>query len=158
MTAARYLLDVGLYGVSRIKHETINIAVSTLSIFISIGDGRCVDFPVFRFSSKWVETLVQISAMQVLMRKMPHSSLSVSLLNWVDIPLIPGKRVLKLELSSVIWNKNHPGVAIAVTQNPIPIAANTKHRISPLFFAILTGSHISVWTPLYADHRSQDTC
>lgn len=38
MTAARYLLDVGLYGVSRIKHETINIAVSTLSIFISIGD------------------------------------------------------------------------------------------------------------------------
>lgn len=38
MTAARYLLDVGLYGVSRIKHGTNNIAVSTLSIFISIGD------------------------------------------------------------------------------------------------------------------------
>lgn len=52
MTTARYLFDVGLYGVSRIRHRATNIAVNTLSIFISSVDGRCVDFPVFRFSSR----------------------------------------------------------------------------------------------------------
>lgn len=40
MTAARYLFDVGLYGVSRIRHKATNIAVNTLSIFISSVDAE----------------------------------------------------------------------------------------------------------------------
>lgn len=40
MTTARYLFDVGLYGVSRIRHRATNIAVNTLSIFISSVDAE----------------------------------------------------------------------------------------------------------------------
>lgn len=40
MTAARYLFDVGLYGISRIRHRATNIAVNTLSIFISSVDAE----------------------------------------------------------------------------------------------------------------------
>lgn len=40
MTTARYLFDVGLYGISRIRHRATNIAVNTLSIFISSVDAE----------------------------------------------------------------------------------------------------------------------